>query len=63
MSTEEFDPSCHSAGQPIVAGWAYQFVAQLGFERDSWVAPVDIRRVGPEERVTTTKLVPCPNVH
>ena len=28
---------------------AYQFVAQLGFERDSWVAPVDVRRVGPEE--------------
>jgi hypothetical protein len=40
-------PSRHSAGQPIVAGWAYQLVAQLGFERDSWVAPVDARRVRP----------------
>lgn len=38
-------PSRHSAGQPIVAGWAYQIVAELGFERDSWVAPVDARRV------------------
>jgi len=44
-----YHPSRHSAGQPIVAGWAYQFVAGLGFERDSWVAPVDARRVRPEE--------------
>ena len=44
-----YHPSRHSAGQPIVAGWAYQLVAQLGFERDSWVAPVDARRVKPAE--------------
>lgn len=44
-----YHPSRHSAGQPIVAGWAYQFIAQLGFSRDSWVAPVDARRVKPEE--------------
>src|SRR5215218_9945683 len=44
-----YHPSRHSAGQPIVAGWAYQWVAQLGFTRDSWVAPVDARRVKPEE--------------
>jgi hypothetical protein len=44
-----YHPSKHSAGQPIVAGWAYQFVAGLGFERDSWVTPVDARRVLPEE--------------
>lgn len=31
-----YHPSRHSAGQPIVAGWAYQLVAELGFERDSW---------------------------
>src|SRR5215211_181795 len=24
-----YHPSRHSAGQPIVAGWAYQFIAQL----------------------------------
>ena len=29
-----YHPSRHSAGQPIVAGWAYQFVAQLGFVRE-----------------------------
>ncbi len=45
----EVSPSRHSAGQPIVAGWAYQLVARLGFERDSWVVPVDARRVTPEE--------------
>ena len=44
-----YHPSRHSAGQPIVAGWAYQVVAQLGFVRDSWVAPVDARRVRPRE--------------
>ncbi len=44
-----YHPSRHSAGQPIVAGWAYQLVAELGFERDSWVAPVDARRIPPEE--------------
>jgi hypothetical protein len=44
-----YHPSKHSAGQPIVAGWAYQLVAGLSFECDSWVAPVDARRVKPEE--------------
>jgi len=44
-----YHPSRHSAGQPIVAGWAYQFVAQLGFARESWTAPVDAERVRPEE--------------
>jgi DDE superfamily endonuclease len=44
-----YHPSRHSAGQPIVAGWAYQLIAGLSFERDSWVAPTDARRVRPEE--------------
>lgn len=44
-----YHPSRHSAGQPIVAGWAYQFVAQLNFVRESWTAPVDVERVRPEE--------------
>jgi hypothetical protein len=44
-----YHPSRHSAGQPIVAGWAYQLVAGLSFERDSWAAPVDARRVPPEQ--------------
>ncbi|MDP8901821.1 MAG: transposase [Actinomycetota bacterium] len=44
-----YHPSRHSAGQPIVAGWAYQLVAGLSFERDSWVVPTDARRIRPEE--------------
>ena len=44
-----YHPSRHSAGQPIVAGWAYQLVAQLNFVRESWTAPVDVERVPPEE--------------
>ena len=44
-----YHASRHSAGQPIVAGWAYQLVARLDFERDSWMAPVDARRVRPEQ--------------
>ena len=44
-----YHPSRHSAGQPIVVGWAYQLIAGLSFERDSWVAPVDARRVEPAE--------------
>jgi len=40
-----YHPSRHSAGQPIVAGWAYQFIAKLNFVRESWTAPVDALRV------------------
>jgi hypothetical protein len=49
-----YHPSRHSAGQPIVAGWAYQLVAQLGFERDSWMAPVDAKRVKPAQDTDET---------
>jgi DDE superfamily endonuclease len=47
-------PSRHSAGQPIIAGWAFQWIAQLGFERDSWTAPVDARRLHPLEDTDQT---------
>jgi hypothetical protein len=42
-----YHPSRHSAGQPIVAGWAYQWICQLSFDRDSWTAPVDAARLHP----------------
>jgi hypothetical protein len=32
-----------------VAGWAYQFVAQLNFVRESWTAPVCVERVCPDQ--------------
>jgi hypothetical protein len=43
-----YHPSRHSAGQPIVAGWAYQFIARLNFARESWTSPVDASRVHPD---------------
>jgi hypothetical protein len=48
-----YHPSRHSAGQPIVAGWTYQWLAQLSFTRDSWTAPLDVRRVHPRENAHT----------
>jgi hypothetical protein len=42
-----YHPSRHSAGQPIIAGWAFQWITQLGFDRDSWTAPVDAQRLHP----------------
>jgi hypothetical protein len=42
-----YHPSRHSAGQPIITGWAFQWITQLGFDRDSWTAPVDARRLHP----------------
>src|SRR5215216_2814303 len=48
-----YHPSRHSAGQPIVAGWRYPWLAQLSFARDSWTAPLDVRRVHPRENAHT----------
>jgi hypothetical protein len=42
-----YHPSRHSAGQPIIAGWAFQWIAQVSFDRDSWTAPVDAQRLHP----------------
>jgi hypothetical protein len=44
-----YHPSRHSAGQPIVAGWAYQWIAQLSFSRDSWTTPLEVRRLHPNQ--------------
>jgi hypothetical protein len=43
--------SRHSNGQPIVAGWSFQWVAQLSLTRDSWTAPLSVRRVPPGTNV------------
>jgi hypothetical protein len=40
-----YHASKHSNGQPIVAGWSYQWIAQLSFTPDSWTAPIDARRI------------------
>ncbi len=44
--------SRHSAGQPIVAGWSYQWVSQLSWSNDSWSAPLDAMRLVPCEDAT-----------
>jgi hypothetical protein len=49
-----YHPSRHSAGQPIIAGWAFQWIAQVSFERDSWTAPVDARRLRPVDDTDQT---------
>src|SRR3954453_3103115 len=54
-----YSPTRLSAGQPIVAGWCYSWIAQLSFERDSWTAPVDAHRVPAGEdigRVTAAQI-------
>jgi len=45
--------SKHSAGQPIVAGWAYQWISQLSWANDSWSAPLDVTRLRPATGTTT----------
>jgi hypothetical protein len=44
-----YSPTRHSAGQPIVAGWCYSWIAQLTPARDSWTTPIDVRRLRPGE--------------
>lgn len=47
-----YHASRHSAGQPIVAGWCYQWITQLSWAADSWTAPVDVQRIPPDADVT-----------
>jgi hypothetical protein len=48
-----YSASKHSAGQPIVAGWCYQWICQLNWAPDSWTAPLDVRRIPPATDMTT----------
>jgi hypothetical protein len=48
-----YSASKHSAGQPIVAGWSYQWLCQLNWEPDSWTAPLDVTRIPPDADATT----------
>jgi hypothetical protein len=47
-----YSASTHSAGQPIVAGWSYQWISQLDFDPNSWCAPADIYRIPPTANST-----------
>ena len=48
-----YSASKHSAGQPIVAGWNYQWICQLDWAFDSWTAPLDMERIPPEHDSAT----------
>ena len=48
-----YSSSRQSAGQPIVTGWSYAWLAQVSFTHDSWTAPLDVRRVAPTDDVHT----------
>jgi hypothetical protein len=47
-----YSASKHSAGQPIVAGWSFQWISQLCFTPDSWTQPIDVRRIPPTDDAT-----------
>ena len=50
-----YSASKHSNGQPIVAGWSYQWITQLNWAPDSWTAPLDAIRIPPTvDPVTAT---------
>ncbi len=51
-----YSASKHSAGQPIVAGWCYQWICQLNWAPDSWTAPLDVRRIPPTTDLTTATI-------
>lgn len=51
-----YSASKHSAGQPIVAGWCYQWICQLNWAPDSWTAPLDVRRIPPATDMTTATI-------
>ncbi len=52
-----YSASRHSAGQPIVAGWHYQWICQLSWAPDSWTAPVDVSRIPPTDDPTDATIV------
>jgi hypothetical protein len=51
-----YSASRHSAGQPIVAGWSYQWITRLDWAPDSWTAPVDAMRIPPNADATTATI-------
>ena len=51
-----YSASKHSAGQPIVAGWSYQWICQLNWDPDSWTAPLDATRIPPDADSTSATI-------
>ena len=51
-----YSASKHSNGQPIVAGWSYQWIVGLNWAPDSWTAPLDVLRIPPTTDATTATI-------
>jgi len=41
-------------GDPVIKGWARQWLSQLGFDADSWTAPHDAVQVGRDDAAAVT---------
>jgi hypothetical protein len=48
-----YHPARHSAGQPIVAGWCYLWIAALSQTPDSWTAPLYAHRLAVGDNTNT----------
>ncbi|MFC6371374.1 transposase, partial [Nonomuraea thailandensis] len=48
-----YHPSRHSAGKPIIAGWAFSWLAGLEMTTNSWTRPLDMQRVAPGTNINT----------
>jgi hypothetical protein len=44
-----YQPSRAGCGPPVVAGWGWQLVARLNFDRDSWTWPMSWRWLDPRQ--------------
>jgi hypothetical protein len=42
------------SGDPVIKGWAWQWLSQLGFGADSWTAPQDAVQVGRDDAAVVT---------
>jgi hypothetical protein len=42
------------SGDPVIKGWAWQWLSQLGFDADSWTAPQDSVQVGRDDAAAVT---------
>jgi DDE superfamily endonuclease len=50
--SQDHSPRRRDGRDPVVPGWAYQWLTRLSWDADSWTAPLDVRRVGPQEKPT-----------
>jgi hypothetical protein len=42
------------SGDPVIKGWAWQWLSQLSFDADSWTAPQDAVQVGRDDAAAVT---------